>query len=410
METQGRSHCMGLVTSVLIFTDGSFKQASNGELRQCAWAFSVWLQGDVGERYSGHSAYSSVPPHTAYWLGEEEESSSTAEQLALAWALVWALDRGVAFHAPIIFAYDNVSAGGGAFGASLPPGTNSALQTSRLSAVTASLRQCLETRTQVLHRHVKSHSGILGNEIVDVLAKNASKLAEGVGPAERCLPSWPALFAAHPLHQWAWLALDRGGDMPTLYALPSEAARLQSSLQPAAAPTGQVQPPLASGGKLEVSLRLVTYNVLTLLCPGVANKGPAGTNEVGMRVFGKRDLLKRQLIEAGVHVAALQETRLAASQLLPDQDFFMWLVWYGHLAAQGSSLPVAQGQTAVHSGASRHGCFSRTTPLDHPDLLSSLQMCSTDGSCPPHLSGRPRLRGRVLLASRQWGRSQHSRR
>ena len=73
-----------------------------------------------------------------------------------------------------------------------------------------------------------------------------------------------------------------------------------------------------------MSLRMVTYNVLTLLCPGVANKGPAGTNEVGMRVFGKRDLLKRQLIEAGVHVAALQETRLAASQLLPDRDFFMW--------------------------------------------------------------------------------------
>ena len=149
---------------------------------------------------------------------------------------------------------------------------------------------------------MKSHSGVLGNEIVDVLAKNASKLAEGVGPAERYLPSWPALFAAHPLHQWAWLALDRRGDMPTLYALPSEAARLQSSLQPAAAPTGRVQPPLASGGKLD--------NVLTLLCPGVANKGPAGTNEVGMRVFGKRDLLKRQLIEAGVHVAALPGLRL----------------------------------------------------------------------------------------------------
>ena len=198
---------MGLVTSVLIFTDGSFKPASNGGLRQCAWAFSVWLQGDVGERYLGHSAYSSVPPHTAYWLGEEEESSSTAEQLALAWALVWALDRGVAFHAPIIFVYDNVSAGGGAFGASLPPGTNSALQTSRLSAVTASLRQCLETRTQVLHRHVKSHSGVLENEIVDVLAKNASWLRAWGLLSAACQVgrhfSQPTLYTNG--HGWLWI-------------------------------------------------------------------------------------------------------------------------------------------------------------------------------------------------------------
>ena len=91
---------MGLVTSVLIFTDGSFKPASNGGLRQCFFSLAA---RKFWERYLGHSAYSSV---TAYWLGEEEESSSTAEQLALAWALVWALDRGVAFHAPIIFAYD----------------------------------------------------------------------------------------------------------------------------------------------------------------------------------------------------------------------------------------------------------------------------------------------------------------
>ena len=43
-----------------------------------------------------------------------------------------------------------------------------------------------------------------------------------------------------------------------------------------------------------------------------------------MRVMGKRDLLKQQLLDLQVHVADLQETRLAQTALLPDKEFLMF--------------------------------------------------------------------------------------
>ena len=315
------SEAVSAEDSVLIFTDGSFRTHSRGRTGQCAWAFSVWLVGPTGERYVGHAAHGSVPPDTPYWLGERSEDACTAEQLALAWALAWVLDRGVAYGRPVIFAYDNTSAGGGAFGASMPPGTDSALRTTALSSLITSLRHCLETLTSVCHRHVRAHQGVLGNEIVDILAKDAAQCSVSI--TERCLPTWPSRLAGHALHSWAWMALNRRGDLPSLFALPSEAHRLQASGQRVLPPAGHREPTVRLEGKLEVRLRLLTYNVLTLLTPG----GPSSKRDnaaAGMRMFGKRDLLKQQLIQAQVHCAALQETRLPGSQELPDDEFYMW--------------------------------------------------------------------------------------
>ena len=248
--------------------------------------------------------------------GEKEESTGVAEQLALAWALVWALDRGLAWTNSFIFAFDNTSAGGGAFGTSLPPGTDTALQLTPLS-----LRLCLAAQATVAHRHVRAHTGILGNEIVDVLAKEAARQAESV--FERCLPRWPARLARHALHPWAWMCLDNTGDLPALFALPSEASRLQSQMPTLASPPGNGASPLRLTGSLEVRLCLITYNILTLLCPGTYRSVSDSSPAAGMRMYGKRDLLKQQLDESGAHFVALQETRVAGSQELPDADYFM---------------------------------------------------------------------------------------
>ena len=263
VEVYGQCPLQQPPTAVIIFTDGFFPEHADPSLRQCAWAFSVWLERPEGTRYYGHSAFSTVPPQTPYHLGESDDSVTTAEQLALAWALVWALDCGVRFRAPFVFAYDSIVAGAGAFGLARQPSTDAAGRLTPLSATVTALRHCLGTQADITPRHVRGHAGILGNEVADVLAKKAARTQ--VSFFERCLPVWPAKLARHPLLLWAWKALDPSRELPTLFALPGEAARLQSVVQPIAPPPRDRQPSVRLTGKLDIRISVMTYNVLTLL-------------------------------------------------------------------------------------------------------------------------------------------------
>ena len=156
--------------------------------------------------------------------GENHEDSMCAELLALGWASVWALDFGLLYDSPFVFAFDCTSAGLGTLQSRMAP----------LPAVVASLRLCLTAQATVTCRHVKSHSGILGNELVDQLAKAAARTQEDM--YNRCLPEWPHGFARHPLHPWAWRFFECNDDLPTLFAMPSEAVRLQAAIPMEVAP------------------------------------------------------------------------------------------------------------------------------------------------------------------------------
>ena len=74
---------------------------------------------------------------------------------------------------------------------------------------------------------------------------------------------------------------------------------------------------------LSLDFRCLTFNVLTLLDPIPASSRDSA-KAAGMRMSGKRDLLKQFLVQKAVTFAGLQETRLADTSELPDSDFWMF--------------------------------------------------------------------------------------
>ena len=122
----------------------------------------------------------------------------------------------------------------------------------------------------------------------------------------------------------AWLLVDSRPDMPALAAMEAEAARLQAHPHAVAAPALPHFAPGPSHVRVHLTLRFLTYNVLTLRDPCATDSGvrPA-LGAAGMKFMGRRDVVKLQLLQQQVLFAGLQETRLADTATLPDADFHM---------------------------------------------------------------------------------------
>ena len=145
--------------------------------------------------------------------------------LALCWPLAWAFEYAPAYKLPVKLLYDCTAAGRDTCRASLPPTVSGEVQS--LAQRVPSLRHCVQNRVDLHHEHVPGHVGDVGNELCDELAKTARRNASWHG--SRCHPTWPAALLAHPLLGWAWLVVRPFSDLPTLFALKSEAARLQTT-------------------------------------------------------------------------------------------------------------------------------------------------------------------------------------
>ena len=226
--------------------------------------------------------------------------------------------------------------------------------------------------------HVHSHSGVLGNEIADVLSKHAAKQWHSY--SDRCLPTWPAKLVAHALHPWAWMLLDSTPELPTLFALPAEADRLQRRAQPIMAPP---EAPVQRGhnpGELRLDIQLMTFNVLTLLDSAHAVTGQGTGHEqggAGFRLFGKRDLIKRQLEEYGLHVVGLQETRVAGNQVLADGQWWMLHAGCTNEGRLGTALWIHKHKPFVSVNGRPH-CIARE---DLTVLHASPRLLVVDISC-----------------------------
>ena len=307
-----------------IYTDGSSGgDVEDGYVADCALAFSVWAVYPDHELLVGHAAHSSVPPGTRYHLGEVDSTPLTAEQLALLWAFCWVIEVGSGTDLPIVVCYDCTTAGDVAFASARSYSTTSAKGCGSLREALCILRQCACVRTTLIPRHVRSHVGVLQNEFSDQLAKHARRSLEHV--ENRTLPTWPARLVQYPLFRWSWMADRQFADLPTLFAMESEAGRLQVDRSVALPPQPlSGAPKFREDAKALLHLKFVSYNALTLRDPRPSGAPvEASAVGVGVRISGRRELLKTQFDCLGVQFIGLQETRTPETALLPDAHYWM---------------------------------------------------------------------------------------
>ena len=305
---------------LIVFTDGSASSAS-GDIDPCAWAFAVFIISDNRMLLLGHASGQSVPPGTPFFLGEQADDALTAELLALCWAFCWAAQFAPRYATQVSFRYDALSAGGGAFGTSKAVGSAQPSAYTDLAQFAIALRQYTAVRTSLTHRHVPGHSGYLGNELCDGLAKLARKAPRS--PFDCCLPTWPARWAAHPLSNWAWATVPGQPDVPRLYCFEAEVQLAQvgpSSRVPA--PEFGIQAHTEKAGDIQFSWSCITFNALTLKDKPRGGR-PSTSDCAGLRVVGRKDFLKTSLSPHRPLFIGLQETRLPNEEVQPDADYFI---------------------------------------------------------------------------------------
>ena len=316
------------MSSLGIFSDGS-ASGSVADGHPCSWAFTVWATCGEAQFLIGHASAQAAPEGTPYFLGETTQCALTGELLGLCWSLAWIVEFASRFHVPVWHYYDAKSAGEGVFGCcTTPKAADSPYR--QLFALATSLRQLAASRVALFHAHVSGHSGSLGNELADQLAKRARRTQDD--PWCRCLPEWLSRLSVQRLHPWAWASETSIPDVPTLYAFESEALRLQTAADPPwKPPTAGVRTTLDPSGEVRYTLQIVSFNVLTLLDRKRPAKGQTASDptspsktEVGMRLLGRKALLKDMLSAHSPHIVGLQETRLPESSVQPDAQFHIF--------------------------------------------------------------------------------------
>ena len=321
---------------IMIFTDGS-AATSSADIMPCSWAFTVWFQASEGLYFYGAAASQAAPPATPFHVGECDDTALTGEILALLWALVWAVEHAPQYQVNVTFYFDAEAVGRCIFGEWRQlhyPTVAGAVSLVQLAIL---LRQYLEQLTSVHYDHVKGHSGALGNEAADAVAKTARK--SRVDFWDRCQPAWPAHLRMHPLAQWLWLLAHSGPDMPTLFAFESEADRFRANPStPQCAPALGIRAELPCGAPVHYRLCCISFNTLTL-----KDKGQASTAHcVGMKVLGRKGMLQRELQSHRPFLVGLQETRLQESTQAPDADYLIYQASATEAGVGGCALWIAR--------------------------------------------------------------------
>ncbi|CAE7878516.1 PETs, partial [Symbiodinium microadriaticum] len=322
IRTWNHQICQDTPEAIAIYTDGSADPGAAAS--PCSWAFTVWFQQQGKLEYYGSSSSTAVPPFTPYHAGERDDTAVTAELLALFWSIAWTLQYAPAYGVPVSFHYDAISVGQGVFGSTrevayaADPGQRS------LPRSVSILRQVLATKVLVSHHHVKGHSGHFANEFTDRIAHLARQHEDSYYC--RCLPMWPCQLVSHPLAPWAWLQHKPQHDLPTAFALESEAHRLQLCPDcPQRAPQAGLHMYDDTTGLVVFDWVCITYNVLTLKDkPAQDRRNQDGEQPAGLKFLGRRAVLQRSLAELTPLFVGLQETRLQETATLPDSKYFIF--------------------------------------------------------------------------------------
>ena len=371
-------------TAIYIYTDGSASSRPN-DISPAAWAITVWFQTPEALLFVGGSAHTTAPADSPYHVGECSETALTGELLALCWGAVWALEYGAPYRVPIEFRYDATSAGGGVFGSCQCPASAETSHGPSLGAFAIQVRQCLEARCTVLHTHVKGHSGHLGNELCDQLSKYCRRHPSP--PRDRLLPEWPHAWWSHPLWEWGWLIKHSSPSYPCLGAFEAEASRLQSQTFCPKVPTMGTQVQRYRRAEVAYHITATTYNVLTLFDPHAPKGRAVRQRSAGLLTMGKRDVLKRQFLAAGIWLVGLQETRLPDTATLPDKDFWMF-----------SSGATVQGGGGCAVWINKHFAYAQEAKIRHTVSLEHVVMTSCSARHIQVHIETPRLSLTILVA------------
>ncbi|CAE7407103.1 unnamed protein product [Symbiodinium microadriaticum] len=353
-----------------VFTDGS-AASQPGDLRPCSWAFTVWVDTHVGRLLWGFASATSAIPASPYFLGEVEDTALVGEQLALAWGLAWVIEYARHFEVPVtiqrppqrsILPYPD-----------FPP----------LSAVLVHLRHLASQSVSLVHAYVAGHSGCVENELADQLAKQSRR--RPCEYWERISPLWPSQLVRHSLLPWAWMLHSRSPDLPPLFALQSEAARMQSAdIRPCQAPAPGVLYDSHPTCVAEIHFVAVSYNALTLRDP--KGQGDAAASAAGLRITGRKAILKQQFAQVRPLFVGLQETRVPDTSVQPDADYIIL-----------QSASTVQGSLGVALWVAKAVSYCCTGGV--PQHIQA-RHCTVFGTSPRHLAvdiEAPHLRLVVLV-------------
>ena len=310
-------HC---AKTIHIYTDGSARGGSVG------WGFLILLENIVSDYYLLGATGGQVIADGSdeRWCGELAPDSYTAEITAIVWALAWCVAE--AGSTPVHFHIDNISAKDAA------AGKVTAKAATKLTSWAYAMTTIVSAKSPVHWFHVKGHSGHPWNEYADVLALAGASWTDD----PRKFPL--AGLARQEPHlrqlqiEYAIGAYDNAG-MPvivdgTFSVEPSDPPRLPPAPKEATLPRQ-----LPRQKKNLVPLKVATMNVTTL--------HPDDVRKFGYAAAPRGLKLRRDLVEAGVVIAGIQEARTAGPQICSTDDF--WIVSSGAVRGQlGCEIWVAK--------------------------------------------------------------------
>ena len=278
--------------SIWIYFDGS--SAQQRELAGCGVACFIL---DETWKFAGALSAKLPADTTSY--------SAEATGAAIATKFLYDILKVTSFPTPpeVWLCYDSTTVGEQAVG------NWEARRSPTLFAFMRSMVLLIEHRfhVQIQHHHIYGHSGEPGNEIVDALAGQAGR-GHPLIEADHFL-AWVQCKDFISDFSWAWFPFRSD------VTLDWDHLRLVLPAQPSTMSSDKVLPipaPTNISTHCHVKLGLATLNVLTL-------KGADNAHH-GLQGVARQAAILQQLFDIGIHVFALQETRLRRiGSLVSDQ-------------------------------------------------------------------------------------------
>ena len=267
-----------------IYTDGSFDGKT--DTTKATWACVIYTEEDgIAVLRDWYADFVETDSTSTSWFGAENAGVRSAEATALIVALLYSLQAGQTLYTKIFSdALTVLNVARGQWESTANDNLMQNLRATYLANWTLRKDDGLQTK------HVKSHTGIIGNEFADYLAVQVRLGNLPARPLPRTYERW---FGTQPPHiQWAWLRFDEL-IRPSVMASYVDTKMIWTGPDPSK-PINWL-PSVAETTRTDslplVNLKCVQFNVCTLRKPGATA------------------YLRQQLEHHRVHVAALQETR-----------------------------------------------------------------------------------------------------